>query len=51
MIPGIAEYVAEFTSEKASGEEGYLTDKGLIPLPAAERKTVRTYVRVDPPGR
>ncbi len=42
VIPGIAEYVAEFTSEKASGEEGYLTDKGLIPLPAAERKTVRS---------
>ncbi len=42
VIPGIAEFVAEFTSEKASGEEGYLTDKGLIPLPAAERKTVRS---------
>jgi phosphate transport system substrate-binding protein len=41
-IPGIAVYVAEFTSDKASGEEGYLTDKGLIPLPDAERKTVRT---------
>ncbi len=40
-IPGIAEYVAEFTSERAAGEEGYLTDKGLIPLPEAERRTVR----------
>jgi phosphate transport system substrate-binding protein len=35
-IPGIAEYVAEFTSERAMGEEGYLADRGLIPLPADE---------------
>jgi phosphate transport system substrate-binding protein len=38
QIPGIREYLKEFTSEKAWGEEGYLTDKGLIPMPAAERK-------------
>jgi len=36
-IPGIAEYLAEFTSEKAWGEDGYLSDKGLIPMPAEER--------------
>lgn len=36
-IPGIEEYLAEFTSEKAWGEEGYLADKGLIPMPKAER--------------
>ena len=40
LIPGIVEYVAEFTSEKAFGEEGYLADKGLIPLPEDERKKV-----------
>ena len=33
MIPGIKEFIAEFTSEAAIGEEGYLADKGLIPLP------------------
>jgi phosphate transport system substrate-binding protein len=38
QIPGIREFLKEFTSEKAWGEEGYLTDKGLIPMPAAERK-------------
>ena len=38
LIPGIVEYVAEFTSEKAFGEEGYLVEKGLIPLPGDERK-------------
>lgn len=31
-VPGITEYLSEFTSESAMGEEGYLTDKGLIPL-------------------
>lgn len=33
VIPGIAEYAAEFVSEAAAGEDGYLVDKGLIPLP------------------
>ncbi|NQW00374.1 MAG: PstS family phosphate ABC transporter substrate-binding protein [Rhodospirillales bacterium] len=37
-VPGIREYLAEFASENAWGEEGYLSDKGLIPMPAAERK-------------
>lgn len=40
VIPGIKEFVAEFVSDRASGDEGYLTDKGLIPLPADERKAV-----------
>jgi phosphate transport system substrate-binding protein len=31
VIPGISEFIAEYTSEKALGEEGYLADKGLIP--------------------
>ena len=38
VVPGIKEYVAEFTSDKANGQEGYLTDKGLIPLPENERQ-------------
>lgn len=37
VIPGIAEYLAEFTSEKAWGEEGYLSDKGMIPLDRKNR--------------
>ena len=37
-VPGIPEYLAEFTSDKAWGDEGYLTDKGLIPMPVDERK-------------
>ncbi len=39
-IPGLKEYVAAFTSEQAIGEEGYLTDRGLIPLPQKEWKVV-----------
>ncbi len=37
-IPGMQEYLAEFTSERAWGEEGYLSERGLIPMPAAERR-------------
>jgi phosphate transport system substrate-binding protein len=40
-IPGIREYVAEFTSEKAIGDDGYLADRGLIPAPKAERDKSR----------
>ena len=40
VIPGIREYVAEFTSEGAWGPDGYLADKGLIPLPEDERAKV-----------
>ena len=41
-IPGISEYVAEFTSEKAVGNDGYLQEKGLIPAPDAERAEIRS---------
>jgi phosphate transport system substrate-binding protein len=37
VIPGIKEYLAEFTSSKTWGDEGYLTDRGLIPMPQEER--------------
>lgn len=36
-IPGIREFVAEFVSDKASGADGYLSEKGMIPMSAAER--------------
>ncbi len=41
-VPGIREYLAEFTSEKAWGPDGYLGDKGLIPMPDAERAKYRS---------
>ena len=40
-IPGIAEFVGEFTSDDAAGEDGYLLDKGLIPLPQADLEAYR----------
>lgn len=36
-IPGIKEFIAEFTSDKAFGPEGYLSNKGLIASPDAQR--------------
>lgn len=33
VVPGIEGYVKEFTSERAWGPDGYLVDKGMIPLP------------------
>jgi len=38
VIPGVEEYVAEFTNEGTWGPDGYLADKGLIPLPEDARK-------------
>ena len=45
VIPGMKEYLKEFTSEKAWGEEGYLTEKGMIPMPDAERAEFSTNVK------
>jgi phosphate transport system substrate-binding protein len=38
VIPGMAEFVAEYVSDKAIGEDGYLADKGLITLPGEDAK-------------
>jgi len=43
-IPGIREFLREFTSDAASGDFGYLSDKGLIPLPEDERASVAASV-------
>ncbi|MFL2771777.1 MAG: substrate-binding domain-containing protein [Rhodospirillaceae bacterium] len=37
-IPGLREFVMEFISDDASGEDGYLGDRGLIPMGGEERK-------------
>ncbi len=39
-IPGIAEFIAEFTDEDTWGDEGYLTDEGLIPLSPELREQI-----------
>jgi phosphate transport system substrate-binding protein len=43
-IPGIAEFLAEFVSEDSMGEYGYLSDRGLIPLPEDEYEQVLATV-------
>ena len=43
-VPGIKEFLDEFTSEDTWGEFGYLADRGLIPLPDAEREAARIRV-------
>lgn len=40
VIPGMMEFVSEFISDEANGQEGYLVDKGLIPLPEDEHKSI-----------
>ena len=44
-VPGIAEFLAEFTSEDAWGDDGYLTEKGLIPLSEEKREEIATATK------
>ncbi len=44
-IPGMKEFLKEYTSEDSMGEEGYLTDKGLIPLDAEMFRAMQDQVR------
>lgn len=39
MVPGITEFLSEFTAEDTWGDDGYLADKGLIPLSTEARET------------
>lgn len=48
-VAGIRDFLAEFTNEAAFGEDGYLTEKGLIPMPEADRKAWRTKVKALQP--
>ena len=45
VIPGIEQFVAEFTNEGTWGDDGYLADKGLIPLSSANRNQVGSEAR------
>jgi phosphate transport system substrate-binding protein len=51
VIPGFTEFLKEFTSDGAFGDFGYLSDKGLIPLPEAERRRVVATVEALAPLR
>ena len=41
QVPGLKEFVSAFLSDAAASEEGYLADKGLIPLETEELVQVR----------
>jgi phosphate transport system substrate-binding protein len=41
VVPGMKEFIAEYISDKALGEEGYLADKGLVTLPADQAEKTR----------
>ncbi len=44
VIPGLREFVTEYVSDRSMGGEGYLADKGLVPMPASELAKVRSGV-------
>ncbi len=41
VIPGMKEFIAEYVSAKAIGEDGYLADKGLVTLPGDQAEKSR----------
>ena len=41
VIPGIREFVEAYTSDDAVGPDGYLSERGLIPMPDEEREFFR----------
>jgi phosphate transport system substrate-binding protein len=45
VVAGLGEFIAAFTDERAWGDEGYLIDKGLIPLPADQRAAMAASAR------
>jgi len=51
VIPGLKGFLREFTSNKAWGDEGYLTDRGLIPMSVEERENIAAAVRTLTPIR
>ncbi len=49
VIRGLPEYLNEFVSNRAVGDEGYLAEKGLVSLPTAERARVQADTRALKP--
>lgn len=44
-VPGIQEFLAEFTNDDTWGEDGYLTEKGLIPLSDEKREAIASAAK------
>ena len=49
VVPGIEGYLREFTADGTWGDEGYLTDRGMIPLNTVKRKAVGDAVKNQTP--
>ncbi|MEO1201913.1 MAG: substrate-binding domain-containing protein [Pseudomonadota bacterium] len=45
LVPGLKRFLEELSSERAWGDDGYLADRGLVPMPTAERQRFATLVR------
>ncbi len=45
VIPGLKEFVDEYVSEKAIGEEGYLSERGLVTQPKSDLAKTRADVK------
>ncbi len=45
VIPGMKAYLEEFASDKAWGPDGYLAEKGMIPMPEQERAAFAQSVK------
>jgi phosphate transport system substrate-binding protein len=41
LVPGLIDYIEAFTSDSAFGPDGYLVEKGLIPLTDEDRDAQR----------
>ncbi len=41
VIPGLQEFIEEYTSEEAMGPGGYLSERGMVPLGDAKRATMQ----------
>lgn len=41
VIPGLDDFLAEFVSEDALGPDGYMLERGLVPVPMAARQRIR----------
>lgn len=51
VVPGMEELLRAYLSEEAIGPDGYLAERGLVPLPAAERAAARATVAAHAPLR
>jgi phosphate transport system substrate-binding protein len=50
-IPGLGAFLREIISEQAAGEDGYLVDRGLVPLAEEQRQANAEKVKVLTSGR